>query len=264
MFYLVIKLTFLIFLLNKYCTMENSIKPDDYSFSSINERLIARISQNDYNKLEEILRHSYKAIELNHIKNDICYLNIMGFHLASITLTNHLLEKFVKTALVYNDISIKSVKDKSEYKPFELTDEVAAGNEKYDTLVLGKTIVLLFERGLITEKEKNILWSYKNDFRNPYSHSTKKDTYKGAQVKATEMYGDDAIKFINDLVSGKTFEEAEKDLPKQNINLENLPFADFKFAKDFAEKYSVPYLIGLHKIMISVESKIFKDKKNDK
>jgi len=218
-------------------------------YSELNEtirNLLSLIKIEDYIEIRDIYRSPYKSPELQTIKYQICNCIIMGFYISAITLTNHLLEKFLKISLIYND----GKKDKGDLdKPFSLTQSIARSNKKYDDKILYDNIISAFEEKLIDETQKQTLIKMKDFFRNPYSHSDRGKMYGGSTVGITEVRG---IEEVMKILEGK-----EEELPKKQEKLENLPFADFKFIHDFASDDCIPYLLELDKIIRCVEKILY-------
>lgn len=74
---------------------------------------------------------------------------ILGFYRASITLTNNVLERVLKLALIYNEVGIGPI-------PLENWNEIfSKPNEKYTSAKLGNTIEKCKKENLITVDEKN-------------------------------------------------------------------------------------------------------------
>ena len=224
---------------------ENNISNE---ISLILQNQIRKIQVNRYSQIREIYNNSYKLPELQTIKHQICICITFGLDIAAMTLTNHLLEKFLKLALIYND----SLKNKSEMdldSEFALIELIKKFTSKYDDKVLFETIKLASKNDLINDEEKIQLEKMRVFFRNPYSHAHREKTYRGAKIGVTEIKGTDAIlKFLD----GK-----EDELPKSQEKLVDLPFGDFIYSNNFAELDCIPYLIELDIIIRSVESKLY-------
>lgn len=64
---------------------------------------INQIQSDRYSKIRNIYKNSYKFTELQTIKHQICICITLSLNIAAMTLTNHLLEKLMKFALIYDD-----------------------------------------------------------------------------------------------------------------------------------------------------------------
>jgi hypothetical protein len=226
--------------------MDNNFEQIEKIYNEEKNKLIKKCNINDYIRIKKIFETSYKLPELQTIKHQVCHCIIMGFYIASITLTNHLLEKFLKISLIYNDAKKKKRNDDIK---FDLVNKIAESNKKYDSNNLFDNINLSFDLGLITKEQKEKLLEMKNLFRNPYSHSDRRGIYKDTESNITEVKGEEnADKVING---------DESDLPKRDEKIFNLPFADFIFIHEFSRVNSIPFLQELDGIIRDVEEKLF-------
>jgi hypothetical protein len=128
----------------------------------------------NYDIISDIFNIEYGYSELDPIRDEICKCIICGFYQATITLTNHLLEKSLKFCLLFKyDLENKA-------KDVEMGDYSTEAIDKYDRLSLNETIKFAFGQKLITSEQEKVLKQYKNDFRNSYSHANTdiiKDTF---------------------------------------------------------------------------------------
>jgi len=99
---------------------------------------------------------------------------ILELHFATITLTNHILERLLKLALISKAVGIKGIPTEDWNATFALP------NEKYGSLMLGNSIEQCLKEGLITESEKNYLFDIiRTHFRNGFSHADINNVLKG-------------------------------------------------------------------------------------
>ncbi len=91
---------------------------------------------------------------------------ILELDFAAITLTNHLLERLLKQALISKAVGIKSI-------PTDQWNSVFEGPTKmYSSIPLGNSIELCKKESLITETEKNTLFNVIRELmRNGFSHA---------------------------------------------------------------------------------------------
>jgi hypothetical protein len=135
---------------------------------------------------------------------------ILESYTASITLTNHMLERLFKLALVEDELEVGPVTN-----PWEKCYERM---HRYLNMNMDKTINLCFEKQLITENQKKEVKRYKDIFRNGFSHGDLDkifmeypETYQA--YTATEVY---------------------------TLNLKKDPRQMYHLNK-FAEKYAIEY-----------------------
>lgn len=90
---------------------------------------------------------------------------IFECHIASITLTNHTLEKLLKLSLVYNEMGMKR-------QHFKQPTFYLNAHNKYQNSNLSQTINSCCSAGLITKTQKKYLQNeVLEQFRNGFSHS---------------------------------------------------------------------------------------------
>lgn len=204
------------------------------------------VNRNYFYSIKSLFEFSFKTPELQTIKNQILLCITFGLYIASMTLTNHLLEKFLKSMLSYND-ALKN-KDKIKYeKEFSLPDELKKSRLKFDSENLDKNIESAFSENLIDESQKTLLKTMKDKFRNAYSHDDRKKIYGKAST------------LIEETRDPESFLKGEKQ-PSKEFDLSGLPLFEFLFINQFSEMNCVPYINDLSDIILSVESKLYKGK----
>lgn len=98
---------------------------------------------------------------------EICSCFYLQKNMAAVTLTNHLLESAIKFALVFKEGNGKTFDDPAKMDTlFEEECKMYMGKD------LGINIKTLFDKGMITESQKDRLIHLKNLYRNPYSHAS--------------------------------------------------------------------------------------------
>lgn len=160
--------------------------------------------------------------EFNTLIFEINNCLLIELNRASITLTNHLLERLLKLALINNETGIGPIE-------FEKLNEVfQKPNEKYGHIDLANSIELCKKEKLISDKEKDFLFNIiRVLMRNGFSHA---DSSKILETfpNETKMYQGD---FTSSQVELKKVGINQKIIPTfQAIHMEN-------FAKDNAKKY---------------------------
>jgi hypothetical protein len=139
--------------------------------------------------------------ELVPLFQEINLCLIFECYLASITLTNHTLEKLLKLSLVYNDMGIIR-------RHLNQPDFYKNSHEKYQSSDLSKTINLTCSSGLITKEQKKYLENeVLEQLRNGFSHSDpKKIIEPNRGKKLYTAVSPDAEKTLKGLVSDPTFQ----------------------------------------------------------
>ncbi len=135
---------------------------------------------------------------------------ILESYTASITLTNHMLERLLKLALVEDELEVGPITN-----PWEKCYERMY---PYLRMNMDKTIDLCFEKQLIKENEKVEVKRYKTIFRNGFSHADLDLIFK-EYPKTYQAYTETEVYTLN----------LKKD-PRQMYHLN-------KFAKKYATEY---------------------------
>ncbi len=174
--------------------------------------------------------------EFDPLRDEISKCLICNLCQAAITLTNHLIENFFKTILIYDE-SITN-RDKSEklnllmYRP---------GVEKYNGFDLAQSLNAAKRKGLINKDQWKILDQFRNDFRNAYSHADKLKIFKDLTIPTNILQLDgETIRvsekqdiLLIDLIAGQGFAQVE--LSRQ-LAFEYFSTVD-KIIRDVLEKY---------------------------
>ncbi|NLI41679.1 MAG: hypothetical protein GX421_10950 [Caldisericales bacterium] len=138
-------------------------------------------------KVENQFNNEYGWPEFDPLRDEIAKCLVCDLCQAAITLTNHLLENFLKTMLVYQD----TIQNNDKTKPLDLLT-FRPSVDKFDGQDLAQTLGQAKSKGLITKDQWKLLDKYRNDFRNAYSHAEKKKIFKDKTV------GTNSIKVEND------------------------------------------------------------------
>ena len=134
---------------------------------------------------------------------------MFGLHQATITLTNHLMEKFLKLFLAYHYSTTedkknlnKDVKQDVKEKGIvnSIIDHFKEGIDKYKDINLYDSINLACKKGIITKEQKDILHKHRENFRNAFSHADSQKTFGDSSLPVTGLGLDE----------GKITSEAEK------------------------------------------------------
>ncbi|MGI6048162.1 MAG: hypothetical protein ACOYEG_09185 [Petrimonas sp.] len=184
----------------------------------------------NYKVVKDIFDNPYGYPALDPIRNEICKCIICGLYIASITLTNLLLERSLKYCL-----TIKYTKDNKK-EDTNLEEVFIEGINKYDNnkAELESSINSACRQSLITKEQKKELKNFKNTFRNPYSHGSA-DIFKDIYIKGKTI----SIKNFND--ESDFFKKCFEDDSNLEIPLRNVPTAQGLFITDIARENCFPY-----------------------
>lgn len=165
---------------------------------------ISGIIDLNFDKVKYQYCNEYHFAEFDPLRDEICKCIMLDLNQAAITLTNHLLESFLKMTIIYND-SIDNNKDSG----LEMEEYFKDSMNHYDSSFLEQTINAACSKGLISKEQKKVFQGFKDNFRNPYSHAEKK-----------KIFGDDKV-------SGNHLKLVNGDYvmsDKEEFNIIDLPF----------------------------------------
>lgn len=198
----------------------------------------------EYPEIEYFYKNGYNLSDLDPIRHEICICIAFGLYQAALTLTNHLLESFIKLSLTYNDIhdNATTLEEEPGNKLTTLANDLRASGNKFNDKNLGDNINKACKLGLITKDEKKKLNEFREKFRNAYSHADRK-----------KQHGD-----ITTPVQFSTIEDGEiKMEPPQEVSLFDLPIFQGIAQWHHAEVFSIPYFTYLDGVIRRTLSKIF-------
>lgn len=166
---------------------------------------------------------------------------ILEFHKASITLTNNLLERLLKLALIKNEVGIGS-------KPIEQWNSIfEEPNKKYSSIPLGNSIEKCKKFGLISEEEKTFLFDIIRDLmRNGFSHADSSKILAGLPDETKMFQG--------------SFSNPAK-MNKVNLNQKIIPLFQAIQMDNFAKKNALSYFDYVFKLIDKIEQRLIKKKK---
>jgi hypothetical protein len=165
---------------------------------------------------------------------------LLGLNQASIFTTNHLLERMLKVALM--DFYMKGYYIGNP--DFDMKLEEA--KKLYDGEVLGETINLATEKGIIAEDERKELTNLKNEFRNPYSHAEVAKIIKDAPPKFTG--------FMGNFSEAKDAMKKEEQIPMQQITVPSYAFAQ-EHQFEIAKSKAFDYFKQIFNIMVEIDKR---------
>ncbi len=143
----------------------------------ISDFLSQSMTQN-YPKIRDQYQNAYEWPELDPKRREICLCLLLGLHQAAISMTNHLLESLLKTALIsHRSIQANHGEDVSPNIMVDaLVVHTADGRREYGSESLGNLINAACTEGLLTKPEKKRLQAYRDQFRNAYGHADSEKT----------------------------------------------------------------------------------------
>ena len=161
---------------------------------------------------------------------------ILELDRASITLTNHLLERLLKLALIHSESGIDAIPvekwNASFYEP----------NKKYGKITLGNSIEKCKKIDLITEQEKNMLFGFVREFmRNGFSHAD--------SSKILASLPDESKMFQGSLTNSKELKEV-------SINQKIIPTFQALQMENFAKKHSKLYFDFVFNLIFRIEKRL--------
>lgn len=177
---------------------------------------------NNFSKYEKYFDYTFKVFfELRTSIFEVTKCLILELDKATITLTNNILERLLKLALIYNEVGLKTLAIE-EWN--SIYDEP---NRKYGSISLGNSIELCLKNKIISQKEKDFLFDIIRELmRNGFSHA---DASKVLENLPNEILG-----YKGSLNNTTKLEEVflnHKIIPPlQSIEIDN-------FAKMYASKY---------------------------
>src|SRR5690606_15873944 len=109
------------------------------------EQILKNIDAN-WPKMEELNSQWYAWPLLDNIRSEIFYTFLIGCSQAAVTLTNHLLEKALKSILMQTEPNNQNFTD-----PVKIQEHYAELNRKYQSINLVDLIQVFFDKGFIDE-----------------------------------------------------------------------------------------------------------------
>jgi hypothetical protein len=183
----------------------------------------------------------FKLKAFNELNTQLFEVNkclLLEFNRAGITLTNNLLERLLKLALIYDEVGVGP-------KPIESWNEIfAEPNRKYNQIKLGNSIELCKKKELITEKEKVVLFEHiRVLMRNGFSHADSTEILAGLP---------------NDSVMYQATFSNPSNVQEVKINQKVIPFMQSLQMENFANENAVDYFDYVFKLIFRIEERILK------
>ena len=179
--------------------------------------------------------------ELEGLVFEINKCLILELDRASITLTNHMLERLLKIALIYNETGIGA-------KPVEEWNSIfEEPNKKYNSIQLGNSIELCKKHGLISENQKSFLFKIiRTLMRNGFSHADSSEILSDLP--------DDSLMFQSSF-------DKPSDINNVFINQKLIPIMQSIQLEYFAKDNSLMYFDYVFNLILEIEKKLA-DKQN--
>jgi hypothetical protein len=201
------------------------------------EKHYAECLDKNHEVFQKYFDYKYKVLfELKTTVFEISHCLLLGFHKAAITLTNHLLERLLKLALINNEVGIGAI-------PIENWNEVfSEPNKKYSNINFGTSIELCKKVNLITQKEKDVLFDiFREQIRNGFSHADGDKILHGMPEKMTGFYG--------------TFENPTK-IKQVDLNQKIIPSIQSALIDNFAKNNALDYFDFVFRLLMTIEKRL--------
>lgn len=208
-------------------------------FDELLNHLDSKINRDTFHYLNDRFLFHPPNSHFQSLRYELRSCLTFGLNLASITLTNHYMEKFLKASLIMNDVGMME-----NLESFSEKSKVATNI--YSRIDLNDSIKYAFKNGIILKDDKDLLIMFKDAFRNPYSHSDMKKTFKNEETHLNLFSFDDPTK------------------PKARVNMkvsDFIPFQDGR-QKDIADEVAFAYFVAVDDICMRYEMRNYPNWKN--
>lgn len=182
------------------------------------------------------IRDSYLIVlhsKYDSLRDEICKCITFKCFQASITLTNHLLELFLKDSLIFNECGTAKVDNPQVF------DIYGQAVEKFDGLDLNDTINRARTADIITRDEKKKLHEFRERLRNAYSHAEKKKLFSGK----------DPVNFVTGKFDGSA------PSPVKTVPASDFFLAHGLMQEAMASNDAIPYFLYVDEILVREEKK---------
>jgi hypothetical protein len=198
----------------------------------------------NYPIIREIFRTSYDGdTELNPLRCEISICLIFGLYQAAITLTNHMIEKYLKIALIYKNRDFTADGKTTVQK---LTNATIQSTAIYNANNMDTNINAACTQRIITKEDKKILHRFREDFRNAYSHADAKKIHTDKRIRLT------GVKLTE---NGLEFESTD------SAEIAQLPMSQGVAQMKHAEVNAMPYFRFVDALIRRTWPNIFKNHK---
>ena len=203
----------------------------DSSNKTFLKKLSEKGLEENFNKYKHYLQNPrfYYFTDLEYTIGEIIKCLIIEAHTASITLTNHFLERILKLALIQEVSGTQPKEIKDWNKTYSASDE-------YSSWSMYETIKKCKELNIISDTEYEGLTHFRQTIRNGFSHYDPKKILKDSEEKI-------------DLIQKSESEE----MKVQGLNFKEIPMLQTFFIKKFARENADNYFDFVFSIMLSIE-----------
>jgi hypothetical protein len=160
---------------------------------------------------------------------------IMNADTAGITITNLILERLLKVALITDMVGLDRM------KVHQWNEAYSKAHAKFASKVMGETIPMCRKRGLVTLEEEIELNEYREMIRNGFSHFDVDQILKEKEDMVTMFHS----KFSN-----------PDDITPVDLNIKTIPSLQDYHVADFAKTYSHVYFDYVHELIIKIERRL--------
>ncbi|HGJ66337.1 TPA: hypothetical protein ENS27_13315 [bacterium] len=196
-----------------------------------------------YPQVEKIYETPYSMPELDPLRHEIALCIMFGFHQAAITLTNHLIEWFVKLMLIYKDSTKKSkTKDVSKKIVENIEGLFKEGIDNYIDKDMSQTISKAKSIGIFTKDQWKRLNEIRENYRNAFGHADSRKIFGDSEIKLTGMSTEEDKLRLEEPVSTKIAE---------------MPIIQGLLKYKFAEAHSVEYFTYIDNLIRDTLPKVF-------
>ena len=192
---------------------------------------------NNFDRNSKYFEYEYKVFyELESVVHEIAKCQTLFLNFATITATNHFLERFLKLALIHKaaGVGLKHL--------HQLNELFLAPAKKYGSLTLANFIKECEQENLIDSEEKDFLFNYvRITIRNGFSHS-------------------DAEKILSQLPDEKTYYRPTSDKTawdETTFNPKIIPQIQAAHMESFANEIASSYFDYVFQLMTKIENRLF-------
>lgn len=205
----------------------------------LNKKKIRKIfsegMKSHFNEVKEYLQfqgiHIFKELEDN--VQQVIFSLITESYSASITTTNHILERLLKLALIKNEVGLNPIK-------FDDWNSVYGATNGINNKDMNETIDLCLKKGLISPEQKQYLTDMRRSLRNGFSHYSPESIFKGR--KGT-------VKMIYHAPNPADNREVE-------FNFTSIPMLQSAYIGIFARENALAYFDYVYRLIRSIEIKL--------
>ena len=206
---------------------------------------IIRFDKN-FSKVENLYNHNLSIMgSLTFLKFEILNCLILDFNNASITLTNHFVERMLKLSLI-----LIETKNLTLSEPDKYSKKVNHLHQQYDHLYLHETLNHNKKKKLISEEEYKYLNNEGKMFRDSYSHAQigkinneQPDNFSG------QMFSFSDVK--------EKLTKGESNFTTRKIEIPSIsPSVVPLYQNISAEKNALIYFTKVYEILINIEKRL--------